>query len=120
MRLLKHIVNSDQREYFIEKVNAPLAKAITILGGRYPEPTCGNLVHPNSQRLLDWWVEFNQVWDLPSLLKKLTDALWRTLINKYEHSPNWRNLLDWVMMKAGATNWKPFNPNRQMTLWRRK
>jgi len=120
MRLLKHIVNSDRRTYFIEKVNAPLCKAITILGGRYPKPTregVGKVVHPNSLRLIDWWEEFNQVWDLPSGLNKLTDALWRTLITKYEHSPNWRNLLDWVMMKAGATNWKPWNPNRQMSLW---
>jgi len=120
MRYLKHIVNSDQRDYFIERVNAPLAKAIVILGGRYPEPTKENLLHPNSQRLLEWWIEFNQVWNLPKRLKLLTDALWRVLINKYEHSPNWRNLLDWVFMKARATNWKPFNPNRQMTLWRKR
>ena len=119
MTLLKHIINSDRRDYFINEVNAPLREDIIKLGGLYIEPLQDNIVHSNSQRMLDWWQEFNQVWNLPAGLKLLTNAIWKTVINKYEHSPNWRHFLDWVFMKAGATNWKPFDFNRQMPLWRK-
>ena len=118
MRLLKHIVNSDLRDYFIEKVNEPLVKAITILGGRYPEPTKENCLHPNSIRLLDIKDEIFRCWDLHGRNRILVNALFRIVIVKYEHSPNWRNLLDWLFMMVEQSGWKPFNPNRQMYLWR--
>lgn len=116
-RLLKHIVNSDQRDYIIDKVNAPLTKAIVILARRYPEPVRegeGKVVHPNSLRLLDFRDEFRRCWKN----RPLYEALWRLAIVKYEHSPNWRNMLDWLFMMASNSNWKPFNPNRQMTTWK--
>jgi len=116
--LLKHIINSEKREYYIKEVNAPLWKDIITLGKRYVEPTHDNVVHPNTHRLLDWRDEFYQVWDLPIGFKWVTEAIWKVVINKYEHSPNWRYLLDWVFMKAGATNWKPFDINRQMRCWK--
>jgi len=116
-RLLKHIINSDKRDYIIEQVNRPLAKTIIMLGGRYDEPTHENVLHPNSHRLLDIKDEFFRCWNLGSS-KPLFEALWRTLTVKYEHSPNWRNFLDWGWMMLEKSGWKPWNPTRQMPLWR--
>ena len=116
-RLLKHIVNSDHRRYIIDKVNEPLLKAIVLLAGRYPKPTHENVVHPNSHILLDIEDEFFMRWET-NRSHTLFRALWRVLIVKYEHSPNWRNMLDWAIMMIQKSNWKPFNPNRQMTTWR--
>ena len=116
MRFLKHQVNSDMRDYIIEKVNRPLLKAIVILAGRYPEPTHENVLHPNSHILIDTRDEFFKCWDTRRS-KPLYEALWRVLTVKYEHSPNYRYMLDWVFMMKEKSNWKPWNPNRQMSLW---
>ena len=116
MRFLKHMVNSDQRDYIIEKVNRPLAKAIIILAGRYPEPTHENVLHPNSHRLLDIETKFFICWDTRGG-QPLSKALFRIVIVKYEHSPNYRNFLDWLFMMVDG-NWKHWNPTRQMPLWR--
>jgi len=117
MRLLKHIINSDRRDYIIEKVNAPLLWLIIKYANRYPEPTPENVVHPNSHRLLEFRDEFFKYWktDRSSALYK---SLWKVVIVKYEHSPNWRNMLDWLFMVVGESDWKPFNPNRQMHQWK--
>jgi len=113
---LKHIVNSFDREYFIEQANKPLTKAIVILAKRYPEPTYENLLHPNSKRLFGIKDKFFLCWDVRGG-KPLYEALWRIVIVKYEHSPNWRNFLDWLFMMV-QDNWKPWNPTRQMPLWK--
>jgi len=116
-RLLKHIINSDKRQYIIDKVNEPLVKAIVILANRYEKPTHENCVHPNTHILLDLEAEFFRCWDT-SRSYSLFRALWRVVEVKYEHSPNWRNFLDWVLMMVQKSNWKPFNPNRQMHCWK--
>ena len=120
MTLLKHIVNSYQRQFFIDKVNAPLWLDIVTLGKRYPEPTHENVVHPNSHILIDIRDQFYEVWDLPKGLTWVTESLWRIVIVKYEHSPNWRHFLDWAIMMVGKSEWKPFDFNRQMPLWRKQ
>ena len=112
------MIKEDMRgaiDYFVEKVNRPLAKAIMVLGMRYPEPTHENVWHPNSRRLLNLRDEFYECW----AENPLTRILWKILIVKYEHSPNWQHYLDWFIMKI-PEDWKPFNPNRQMECWRRK
>jgi len=116
-RLLKHIVNSDQRDYIIDKVNAPLLKAIVLLAGRYPKPTHENCVHPNTHILLDIEEQFFLNW-VTSRSEALFRALFRIVEVKYEHSPNWRNMLDWAIMMVQRSSWKPFNSNRQMPTWR--
>jgi len=117
LRYLKHIVNSDRRDYYI-RVNAVLKWLITWWGDRYPEPTHENVLHPNSHRLIDWQGEFFRDWNVrPN--ERFFRAIWRIAINKYEHSPPWRNMLDWLFMKA-SKDWKPWNPTRQMPTWRGK
>jgi len=115
--ILKHVINAQQRDFFIEKVNAPLVKAIIILAGRYPEPTHENVLHPNSHILLELRDEFFRCWDTGGRTM-LFQALWRVLIVKYEHSPNYRNMLDWLIMMLLKSNWKPWNPTRQMSMWK--
>jgi len=102
--------------YFVEEVNKPLAKTIIMLAGRYPKPTKRNTVHPNTHRLLDIRDEFFKHWKLDGRAP-LVKALFRILIVKYEHSPTWRNMLDWVIKEVPG-DWKPFNPVRQMKCWR--
>lgn len=112
---LKHQMK-EAIDYFVEKVNEPLVKAIIILGGRYPEPTRENTLHPNTHRLLDIRDRFFEHWKLGAR-EPLVKALFRILIVKYEHSPTWRNLLDWVI-KEIPKDWKPFNLSRQMKGWK--
>ena len=104
-------------DYFIEEVNEPLVKAITILVRRYPEPTHENVLYKNSHRLLDIRDEFFRCWDTRGR-HKLYEALWRVVIVKYEHSANYRNFIDWTLMMIQASGWKPFEPDRQMELWK--
>ena len=114
---LRDHVNCVIREYIIDKVNEPLAWAIIKYGGRYPEPTHENVLHPNSHRLLDLQEEFFKRWKTRGKTK-LYKALWRTLIVKYEHSPPYQWKLDWLLMRIPQLGWKPFNYNRQMFDWR--
>lgn len=119
MRLLKHIINSDRRDYFIEKVNAPLVWFIIKYANRYPEPTHENVVHPNSQILLELKDKFFECWHTRPRTP-LYMALWRVVIVKYEHSATYRYMLDWFLMMVQKSNWKHWNPNRQMACWRGK
>lgn len=112
-RLLKHIINTDKRDYIIG-INEALAKVIVFYAGKYDKPTHENVVHPNTHRLLDLEEEFFRCWDAKSAIYR---ALFRLVQVKYEHSPNWRNFLDWFLMKV-ENNWKPFNIHRQMPLWK--
>ena len=117
MRLLRHEINSDNRAYYIEKVNRPLVKAIKIIGSRYPEPTMGNLVHPNSKVFLDMLNEYRKH-DTNNYRRTMFEIGFKILIAKYEHSPNWRNPIDFLVMLLFQSDWKPFNPSRQMNYWR--
>ena len=116
-RLLKNIINSDKRQYIIDEVNEPLLAKIVQIAFRYDKPTHDNVTHPNSHILLDIEEQFFASW-VTSRSNSLFRALWRVLIVKYEHSPNWRNMLDWAIMKIQDSNWKPFNTNRLMYCWK--
>ena len=116
MRLLKHIINSDRRGYFIEKVNEPIVWLINWYARRYPEPTHDNVVHPNSHILLGIRDEFRRCWGFHG--RRAFEAVFKLIIVCYERSPNYRNPLDWAIMMVQKSNWKPFNPNRQMPYWR--
>lgn len=118
--MLKHQMK-EAREYFVHKVNSPLSKAIIILARRYPEPTRegeGKVLHPNSLRLLDMRDEFFTKWDFGGKSNLLIRALFKIAIVKYEESPAWRNMLDWLLMTILASDWKPFNLSRQMRCWK--
>ena len=114
--LLKREINADNRDYYVEKVNAPLYKAITILGNRYPEPTMENLLHPNSKKLLEilnTYLEFEG----NDRLSKLAKALFRILIAKHEHSPNFRDRISWFFEMVGKCGWKQRSYNHPVNDW---
>ena len=87
-RLLKHIVNSDKRQYIIDEVNEPLVKAFITFGEivtrtkGYPEPTHENCVHPNTHILIDIRDEFFHCW-ITTRSELLFRALWKILIVKW-------------------------------------
>ncbi len=114
--ILKHEVNSHQREYYIENVNEPLLKAVTILGNRYPEPTTDNVLHPNSKRLVGIWKQYLE-YEANPRLAKLVSAILRIAINKIEHSPNYRDRFSWFVEQLMNSGWKPRSYNHPEHDW---
>ena len=46
---------TSKRQYFIDKVKAPLMRSIIELARKYPEPTAENCIRPNSLVLIRIW-----------------------------------------------------------------
>jgi len=113
---LKHQLKNSL-EYTINSVDKPLAAAITMFAKRYPEPTHENVLHPNSHILIDIKNAFNENWDMGTR-RQVFNSIFKVVIVKYEQSPQYRNILDWVIMMIMKTRWKQFNPNRQMKGWK--
>ena len=113
--LLKHEININEREFFIEKVNKPLVKAIVTLGNRYPEPKMENLLHPNSRRLLDIQERYLE-YEGNGRLKEIVRAMLRILISKIEHSPNYRDRFSWFVEQVGQ-GWKSRSYNHPVHDW---
>ena len=114
MRFLRHEINNDDREYYIEKVNKPLVKAITILGNRYPEPTEETILHHNSKLLLkrlELYLEYEE----NSRVAQIVKAVIRIAISKIEHSPNWRDRISWWV--EGLGDWKPRSYGHPLNQW---
>lgn len=118
MRLLKHIINSDRRAYFIEEVNEPLVGSIIKLATKYPEPISENVVHPNTQVLLDLEEKFFKCWKTTprGILYK---TVFRLLQTKIEHSATYREMFNWLIYEINKDKrWKHFDSVRQMNCWR--
>ena len=107
----------DNIDYIIRKVDAPIASIIAFYANRYPEPTRENLTYPNAQRLWDIRDKFPQYWDM-RWRQPLFKAILKLLIVKYEQSPQYRNVCDWIIMMIQESGWKSFNFNRQMLGWK--
>jgi len=100
----------------MEKVNAPLLKAVTILGNRYPEPTLDNVFHPNSKRLIEIrnkYERFEGNWRI----KGVVMAVLRILISKIEHSPNYRDRFSWFVEELINSGWKGRSYNHPVNEW---
>ncbi len=104
-KILKHEVNCFNREFYIEKVNEPLVKAIVLLAKRYPEPTMENVLDPNCKELLRMRDKYLS-WERNERIAKLVEAFIRIAVNKIEHSANYRDRASvWVEL-IKACNWK--------------
>ncbi len=114
--ILKHEINLLNPQYYIEKVNAPLLKAITILGNRYPEPTIDNVLHPNSKRLVEIRDKYCR-YEGDGRVKALVMAALRILISKIEHSPPYRDRFGWFVEELRAGEWKPRAYNHPQRDW---
>jgi len=116
--LLKHIINSDKRDYFIKEVNEPLVKNIIQLANKYPEPTRENVLHPNTQVLLDKGEKFFRCWKTKPR-GVLYKAVFRMLQDKIEHSATYREMFNWLIKEINEDpRWKHFENTRQMNCWR--
>ena len=114
--ILKHEVNAFHREYYRDKVNAPLLKAITILGNRYPEPTEDNVLHPNSKRLVVILEKYN-LFERNPYVRAIINAVARVVITKLEHSPNWRDRISFFAEELRAGEWKTRSLNHPEHDW---
>ncbi len=114
--ILKHEVNAHSRNFYIEKVNAPLVKAITILANRYPEPTMENVLDPNCKELLRMRDQY-LAWEGNVRVAELVKAFFRIGINKIEHSPNYRDRASVLVEMIKACNWKPRALNHPEHNW---
>jgi len=114
--LIKHEINALHREYYIEKVNEPLLKAITILGNRYPEPTMENVLHPNTKKLIGLGERYLR-WEGNPRIAKLLKALIRIVVDKIEHSPNYRDRFSVLIELIKETDWKPRSYNHPVNDW---
>jgi len=108
----------DLRQYVVEKIKAPLLKAICVLGLRYPEPTIENTSHPNTKILMevrDKFLEYEQ----NKARRGMFEALWRMLICEYEHDSYYRHRIDWVVEQIvnRASEWQPRPLLHPMHFW---
>ena len=107
MIILKHEINSHHREYYEKEVNYPLFKAITILGNRYPDPTSGEyeIFHPNSKRLVEILEKYKR-FEGNGRVKAIIMAVARAVIDKLEHSPNWRDRIGFFAEELREGEWR--------------
>ena len=110
-----------RRGYFMEKVKAPLMKAIVLYGKRYPEPTRGNTNNPYSHVLLDIWDEFFELEDNPGR-DALFKALRRISVGEIEANNYYSQRLTWFLMKLTQAyldgKWKPNLPCCPYICWK--
>ena len=104
-----------QRQFIVEKVKAPLYKAITTLAMRYPEPTKENTVFPNTRIRLEVRDEFFKHFNNDGR-KPLLEAAFRILICECEHDGAYEFIHDWYITELLKRGWKP--TKRGFPMWR--
>jgi|TARA_Y100000310_G_scaffold220623_1_gene222179 DNA/RNA-binding domain of Phe-tRNA-synthetase-like protein len=99
-KLLRQEINEENREYYINEVNEPLVKLIQLYAMKFPKPARDGdkhkIVHPVSLRLLEIQERFLEFENNPRL-RRLGEAIFRILIDKVEHSPNYRDRFSWLL-----------------------
>jgi len=113
--VLKHIVNSHEREKFI-KVNDTLFNMVTPIANIFPDPRTHTIYHPNSKRLVEILDEYEEFEGNQRVLKVVT-AVVRVVINKLEHSPRWRDVITWWGEKLREGDWKSRSLNHPKHNW---
>lgn len=111
----------DSRQYIIEKVKAPIMKALVILAGRYPEPTKENTFHPNTHTWIDIWSKFFEMEDNPQR-ESLFKAISKVHIAECEHDIYYRDrmnvLLELWLEEVFKGNWKPRSLDHPSECWK--
>jgi len=120
MRNLATEILVNKRDFFIEKVKAPLFKAITLLGKRYPEPIHKNVGHPNSHLLIDIFdnvLEYETNEKILQLIKSFKNIV----IGEYEHDGMYKDRMDFglekIVEKIVSGEWQPRQINRPYQYW---
>ena len=120
--MIRDVILKDKRQYFIEKVQAPLLKAIVTLALRYPEPTNDNVLHPNAKVWLMVWDKFLAMEDNLGRLP-LFEGIKRIFIGKsIEVDPYYRDriqvILELWLDEVLAGNWKPRSADCPSDCWK--
>lgn len=105
---------SFRRQHFIDRVKAPLLKAICLLAKKYPEPTKENTCWANTHLLIDIWKKFDK-YHHNDQRKELFDAVFRIFIATYEHDSYYAFMFDWLMKEL--KDWKPEQREIDMSDW---
>ena len=119
--MLARDILRDRRQYFADKVKAPLLAKIINLANKYPEPTYENVRKQNSHVLLDIVEEFFKYEDNP-VREPLFRAIFRIFIAEYEHDGYYSNRIDWLLERlfkvfqgGGWQLSKPWHPTNCWT-----
>lgn len=115
------MLQAPMRQYVIDKIKAPMLKAIVILSKRYPEPKYDNCVQPNSHVLIDIRDKFLQFENNP-MRAPLFGGLWRMFIDEYEHDPYYKDRIDFIveeLVKAfNGGRWQPRKVGKPNSHWK--
>lgn len=111
----------ERRQYFIDKVKAPIRKALVILADRYPEPTMDNVTHPNDKVWLRIWGRFFQMEDNPGR-EPLFKAIRKVSICEPAHDPYYRDrqqvILEEWLTEVLEGHWKPRSLDHPESNWK--
>ena len=116
---IRNDILQNRRGYFIDKVKAPLVKALIILANRYPEPTKKNTQKHNTHVMLDIWDEFFKYNEVKN---DMFHAIKKVVADEYEHDDVYETRMTWFLEKLVekylSGEWwpsKPFNPSHGWT-----
>jgi hypothetical protein len=132
--ILKHEVNAHHRQFYIDKVNGPLVKAISVFAKgaswlgmllslieivrdvrRYPDPTMANVLHPNSKLLLSVLEKYGS-FEGNNRIAEVVKVLVKVIVVKLEHCPNYRDRISW-WVEVVPKGWKPRSLNHPEHDW---
>lgn len=118
---LSRFMLKEQRQYVIDKVKAPIMKALIILANRYPEPTMENVSHPNDKAWIRIWDKFFQMED-NYMREDLFKAIRKVSICEPAHDPYYRDrrdvLLELWLEEVLKGNWKPRSLDHPNSNWK--
>ncbi len=119
--MIRDVILKDRRQYFIDKVKAPLMKAIVLLAGRYPEPTVDNTDHPNDRAWLRIWDRFLAMENNPGR-EPLFKAMRKVIVCESHHDYYYRDrmnvILELWLDEVLAGNWKPRPADHPDICWK--
>ncbi len=111
----------DNRQYVIDKVNAPILKALVILANRLPKINKQNTVDPNTHVLIDNWDKFFEMEDNQTR-EPLFRALRGITLAKHETDPYYRDRINVhaeLLVEAILDGkWKPRPLNSPPSCWK--
>lgn len=119
--MIREIILKEKRQYFIDKVKAPIIKALIILANRYPEPTKENAVYPNDKVWLRVWDKFFEMEDNPGR-EPLFKAIRKVMICEPHHDTYYADrmnvLLELWLDEVLEGNWKPRSRDYPNYCWK--
>ena len=116
-KLIHWALRGEMRDFVINRVKAPLEKAIILAASLIPEPRIENTYLPNTHRLMAYRDTFLK-YETNQSKRKLFEASWKILIFEIEHDPYYRDRFNWLIeMIANDPEWKPRSCDHPNGFW---